>query len=68
MKNPVKISVFAVPSHVVFRPSGRAIRACNEGKSLPLLQHEALERRRHQASKVRPVQSAMLAGKSDCDK
>jgi hypothetical protein len=65
---PGKISVFAVPSHVVFRPSGKEIRVCNEGKSLPMLQREALERRRHQASKVRPAQSTMLAGKSDYDK
>jgi hypothetical protein len=66
--NPVKISVFAVPSHVVFRPSGKAIRVCSEGKSLPMLQHEALGRRRHQASKVRPAQLTMLVGKADYDK
>jgi hypothetical protein len=37
---PLKISAFAVPSHVVFRPSGKPIRVCNEGKSLPMLQRE----------------------------
>jgi hypothetical protein len=65
---PVRISVFAVPSHVVFHPNGKPIRVCNEGKSLPVLQREALERRRHQASKVQLAQSTMPAGKLDYDK
>jgi hypothetical protein len=66
--NPVKISVFAVPFHVVFRPSGRPIRIRNEGRSLAESQREWLQHRLHQASRVEPVQSAMSAGKPDYDK
>jgi hypothetical protein len=42
---PIKISVFAVPSHVVFRPSGNPIRIRNEGRSLAESQREWLHRR-----------------------
>jgi hypothetical protein len=57
---PVKISGFAVPSHVVFRPSDRPIRIRNKGKSLAESQREA--------SRAEPIQSATSAGKPDYDK
>jgi hypothetical protein len=65
---PIKISVFAVPSHVVFRPSGNPIRIRNEGRSLAESQREWLQRRLRQASRAEPVQSAMSSGKPDYDK
>jgi hypothetical protein len=52
---PVKISVFGVPSHVVFRPSGRLIRIHNEGRSLAESQREWLQHRLRQASLTEPV-------------
>jgi hypothetical protein len=65
---PVKISVFAVPSHVVFRPSGRPILIRNEGRSLAESQREWLQRRFRQASRAELAQLATSAGKPDYDK
>jgi hypothetical protein len=65
---PIKINVFAVPSHVVFRPSGNPIRIRNEGRSLAESQREWLQRHLRQASRAEPVQSATSSGKPDYDK
>jgi hypothetical protein len=62
---PVEISVFAVPSHVVFRPNGRPIRIRNEGRSLAESQRAWLQRHLRQASQAEPAQSATSAGKPD---
>jgi predicted ATPase len=65
---PAKINVFAVPSHVVFQPSGKPIRVRNEGRSLAESQQEWLQHRLRQASRAEPVQSATSPGKPDYDK
>jgi hypothetical protein len=49
---PIKINVFAVPSHVVFRPSGNPIRIRNEGRSLAESQREWLQRHLRQADSL----------------
>ena len=56
--SPVKVSVFAVPSHVVFHLSGKPIRICNEGRSLADSQREWLQRHLRQASRAALVQLA----------